>query len=56
MDTAHVIDQLRALGGRIDALSERVQQLTAEKTTQPHHPEHQAGERAHHLAKKQKAP
>ena len=30
MDTPEVIQQLHALGSRIDALAERVQQLTAE--------------------------
>ena len=55
MDTAHVIDQLRALGGRIDALADRVLQLTAENRSLRQQQEHLASERAQLLAKNEQA-
>jgi cell division protein ZapB len=55
MDTADVINQLRALGGRVDALSERLQQLTAENRGLRQQQEHLASERARVLAKNEQA-
>jgi cell division protein ZapB len=55
MDTADVIHQLRALGGRVDVLVDRVQQLTAENRSLRQQQEHLAGERSQLLAKNEQA-
>jgi cell division protein ZapB len=55
MDTSDVINQLRALGGRIDALADRVLQLTAENRSLRQQQEQLAGERAQLLAKNEQA-
>jgi cell division protein ZapB len=55
MDTSDVVNQLRALGGRIDALADRVLQLTAENRSLRQQQEQLAGERAQLLAKNEQA-
>jgi cell division protein ZapB len=55
MEPADLIAQLRAIVDRVDALGERVQQLSAENRSLRQQHEHLASERAQLLAKNEQA-
>lgn len=55
MDNAELLDQIRRLSARIDALAERCQQLAEENRSLRHQQEQLTGERSQLLAKNEQA-